>query len=150
MKATEFLKRQHRDVEKLFRQALKSESNTERRQLVQEIAAQLRMHTMLEEQIFYPAFRDGVGTKKAEERVLEAFEEHHVVDLVMAELAKIDASAENYHARLTVLHELVRHHVEEEEEEMFPTAEKKLEKETLTSLAEQMTEGAKAFGSEDD
>jgi hemerythrin-like domain-containing protein len=77
----------------------------------------------IEEKVFYPAVKE-LDTKKAEEMVLEAYEEHGVVKLVLAELPKVDPDDERFEAKMTVLEELIEHHVEEEEEEMFPLAEK--------------------------
>ena len=137
MKATDLLKKQHRNVEKLFKQCEKTEDPRQRRQLMERIATELKMHTKIEEEIFYPAVRE-MGTSKAEEMVDEAFEEHHVVDLVIAELPEVDPEDERFQAKMTVLSELVEHHVEEEEEEMFPMAEKKLGAERMKQLGQQM------------
>jgi hemerythrin superfamily protein len=142
MKATDLLKKQHRQVEKLFKEAEKTEDARQRRKLMEQIAADLKMHTRIEEEIFYPAVRE-LGTSKAEEMIDEAFEEHHVVDLVLAELPKVDPEDERFEAKMTVLQELVKHHVEEEEEEMFKLAHK-LEEDRLEELGEQMMEGVKA------
>jgi hemerythrin-like domain-containing protein len=73
----------------------------------------------------------------------EAYEEHHVVKLVLAELPEVDPNAESFEAKMTVLKELVAHHVEEEEEEMFPMAERRLGSQRSTELAEEMA-GPKA------
>jgi hemerythrin-like domain-containing protein len=73
----------------------------------------------------------------------EAFEEHHVVKLVMGELPELDPAADNFEHKMTVLKELVEHHVEEEEKEMFPMAEKKLGDRRSVELAGQMA-GPKA------
>jgi hemerythrin-like domain-containing protein len=145
MKATDLLKKQHRSVKALFKKVEKTEDGRQRRQLMEQIASELMMHTKIEEEIFYPAVRE-VGTSKAEEMVDEAFEEHHVVDLVLAELPKVDPEDERFHAKMTVLSELVEHHVEEEEEEMFPMAEKKLGKERMQALAGQMQQMAEGTG----
>jgi hemerythrin-like domain-containing protein len=139
MNAIEVLKKQHREVHKLFKQALKTDDAGERREIMETIAAKLEVHTTIEEEIFYPAFKD-VGTKKAEAMTLEAVEEHHVVKLVLAELPDVDPAAETFEAKMTVLSELVQHHVEEEHEEMFPMAEKKLGDETLQRLGERLTQ----------
>ncbi len=136
MKATDLLKKQHREVKALFKKVEKTEDAGQRRQLLGQIAEDLKLHTRIEEEIFYPAIRD-LGTKKAEEMIDEAFEEHHVVDLVLAELPSVDPEDERFHAKMTVLSELVEHHVEEEEEEMFKLAQK-LGDEELKSLAERM------------
>lgn len=142
MKATDMLKKQHREVMSLFRKALAAEAADERRDLLDEITRQLQLHTHLEEEIFYPAYREVAGTKKGEEQVLQAYEEHHVVDLVLAELPDIELDAESYEAKVTVLKELVEHHVEEEQDEMFPAAERKLGKERLDELAREMQSAA--------
>jgi hypothetical protein len=141
MKATDLLKKQHRQVEKLFKQAEKAEDPRQRRKLMEQIAADLKMHTRIEEEIFYPAVRE-LGTSKAEEMIDEAFEEHHVVDLVLAELPQVDPEDERFEAKMTVLSELVEHHVEEEEKEMFRLAEKKLGPERIKELGQRMAEMA--------
>jgi iron-sulfur cluster repair protein YtfE (RIC family) len=137
MKATVLLKRQHREVEKLFSTALKTDNKNRRRKAMEDITDALEQHTRIEEEIFYPAVRE-IGTKKAEEMVGEAYEEHHVVKLVLAELPDVDPGAENFEAKLTVLKELVGHHVEEEEQEMFPLAERRLGAERSAELAAEM------------
>lgn len=141
MKATVLLKRQHREVEKLFSQALKSDNAKTRQNARDAIIEALEKHTQIEESVFYPAVRE-VGTKKADEMVGEAFEEHHVVKLVLAELPKLDPGADNFDAKMTVLKELIEHHVEEEEDEMFPMAERKLGDERLTELGDEMQSAA--------
>ena len=137
MKATDLLKKQHKSVKALFKQVEDTEDGRRRRQLMDEIANELKMHTQIEEEIFYPAVRE-IGSSKAEEMVDESYEEHHVVDLVLAELPNVDPEDERFAAKMTVLSELVEHHADEEEDEMFPMAEKKLGKERLQHLGEQM------------
>lgn len=88
----------------------------------------------IEEGIFYPAV---LQTKKTEEMIPEAIEEHHVVKLVLAEIPRVDPEDERFEAKMTVLEELIEHHVEEEEKEMFKTAEK-LGDDRLRALGEQM------------
>ena len=136
MKATDLLKKQHRDVKGLFKKLEKTEKASERRALMETITGELRMHTTIEEEIFYPAVRE-VESKKAEDAVDEALEEHHVVKLVLAELPRLDPADDRFKAKMTVLSELIEHHVEEEEEEMFKAAEK-LGAERLKELGEEM------------
>lgn len=138
MLATDLLKEQHREVEELFKKVEKTDEARARRDLATKILSKLEIHTTIEEELFYPAYRDGAGTKKGEELTLEAYEEHHVVKLVLAELPSIDPKAENFEAKMTVLKELIEHHVEEEETEMFPDAEKKLGKKRLEELGDEM------------
>jgi hypothetical protein len=135
MKATELLKKQHREVKTLFGEAKKVKPG-ERRRVVDEITEKLRGHMMIEEDIFYPAVR-GIGTKTTEEMVPEAYEEHHVVQLVLDELPDVDLEDEKFEAKVTVLEELIEHHVKEEEKEMFKSAEK-LGAERLAALGSQM------------
>jgi len=120
-----------------------TENARQRRQLLNEISQSLEGHTLIEEEIFYPAVR-GLQTQKAEEMVLEAYEEHHVVKLVLAELPRVNPEDERFEAKMTVLAELVEHHADEEEKEMFKTAEK-LGKDELQSLGAQMEERFEAF-----
>ena len=142
MKATELLKKQHREVGSLFAKVLKTDDAKDRKKLATEITSKLEGHTTIEEEVFYPAYREASNTQRGEDLVLEAYEEHHVVKLVLAELPKMNASAENFKAKMTVLKELIEHHVEEEEEEMFPDAVKKLGKERLEVLGEEMDKRA--------
>ena len=136
MKATDLLKRQHREVKGLFKKIKDTENSSERRRLMTTIAQELKVHTTIEEEIFYPAMRE-VQSKKAEGMVNEAYEEHHVVDLVLRELPQVDPEDERFEAKMTVLSELVQHHIEEEEDEMFKLAAK-LDKGELDELGEQM------------
>ena len=135
MKATELLKKQHREVKALFAQANKAGSS-ERREVVDEIAEKLMAHMKIEEEIFYPAVRE-LATKKTDEIIPEAYEEHHVVKLVLDELPEVDLEDEQFEAKMTVLEELIEHHVEEEEKEMFKVAEK-LGDERLRALGADM------------
>ena len=143
MKATDLLKKQHKSVKALFKKVENTEDARRRRHLMDEITNELKIHTKIEEEIFYPAVRE-IGTSKAEELVDESFEEHHVVDLVLAELPKVDPEDDRFAAKMTVLSELVQHHADEEEEEMFPMCEKKLGRERLQQLGEQMQQMAES------
>jgi hypothetical protein len=136
MNATMLLRQQHKQVRDLFKKVEKTENGDERRRLLDRIASELEMHTKIEEEIFYPAVR-ALGTQKAEETVLEAFEEHHVVDLVLAELPEVDTEDERFEAKMTVLSELVDHHAKEEEREMFRTAQR-LGRAALNDLGQRM------------
>jgi hemerythrin-like domain-containing protein len=123
MKATDVLKKQHREVLGTFKEIERSDDPNERRKLLDQVTEALRVHSELEEELFYPAVR-ATGTKRAEALVLRAFEEHHVVDLLLAETPDVDPEAENFDAKMNVLHELVSHHIEEEERELFALASK--------------------------
>jgi hemerythrin superfamily protein len=143
MKATDLLKKQHKEVKTLFKKMQGADNARMRRQLMNEIARNLEGHALIEEEIFYPAVR-GLETQKAEEMILEAYEEHHVVKLILAELPRVNPEDERFEARMTVLSELVEHHVEEEEKEVFKLAQK-LGKDELEALGEQMEERFETF-----
>jgi hemerythrin superfamily protein len=136
MKATDLLKRQHKEVKSLFKKLERAQDTRSRRDLLAQIAADLEAHTAIEEEIFYPAVAQ-MGTRKAEEMVAEAFEEHHVVKLVLAEVPKLDPTDDRFEAKMTVLSELVLHHADEEEKEMFKAAQR-LGADELDDLGERM------------
>jgi hemerythrin superfamily protein len=136
MTATDLLKRQHKDVRGMFKKIEKTEDSRQRRQLMDQVSIALEAHTAIEEEMFYPAIKE-LETKKAAEMVNEAYEEHHVVKLVLRELPEVDPEDERFEAKMTVLSELVDHHAEEEEDEMFKLA-KKLGEDELEELGERM------------
>ena len=134
MNALMLLKTDHRTVEALFKQfeKLGDGSASKKKQLVQKIIKELSVHASIEEQVFYPAVRKTV--KKAEDDVLEALEEHHIVKWVLSELDGMSPDAERFDAKVTVLMENVRHHVKEEEQDLFPEVKKKMAAQELATL----------------
>lgn len=143
MDAIVLLKEDHKMVEKLFKQFEKAgeEAYEEKREIVDEVVSALTQHAYIEETIFYPTAREAVP--QTEEHVLESIEEHHVVMWMLSELAKADPRDERFEAKMTVLMENVRHHVEEEEQEWFPEVRGALGRNRLRELGEAM-EAAKA------
>ena len=136
MDAITLLKTDHAEVEKLFKtyeklgdRALKSKQRT-----VSSIIKALSVHAAIEEQVFYPAVRNEV--EKAEDDVLEAIEEHHIVKWVLSELEHLSPDAQNYDAKVSVLMENVRHHVKEEETALFPTVRKALGRKALGEIGD--------------
>ncbi len=146
MRATDLLRNQHRELETLLKEVQHLTNVRERRALLHEIAARLEVHARIEEEIFYPALRAEAGGRKIELMVLEAYEEHHVVDLVLRDLVRAEPTTAHFEAKLAVFKELIEHHVEEEEHEMFPTAERKLGNRRLSELGLRMLEKAEACG----
>jgi hemerythrin superfamily protein len=138
MDAIVLLKNDHKTVEKLFKQFEKeSKKGTEGTAgLVAEIIQELTTHTFIEETIFYPAAREGVP--ETTEEVLESVEEHHAVVWMLSELGGLDPSDETYKAKMTVLMENVRHHVEEEEQDFFPKVRSALGRRVLAQLGDQL------------
>jgi hemerythrin-like domain-containing protein len=122
-------------VKALFRKFERARSKSEKQKLGQEIIEELSVHAMIEEQLVYPALR---SNKRMEESILNAYEEHHAVKLVLAELDKMDAGDERYDAKVHVVTEAVEMHIEEEEEELLPALERLLSDEQSKDLAERM------------
>ena len=137
MDAIVMLRDDHKTVEALFKKLEKDDLS-----VVPDICAALTQHAFIEEQVFYPAVRAEVDDSLDE--VLEAVEEHHVVKVLIAELEDLDASDESYKAKATVLMELVRHHVEEEEGEMFPQVRSALGRKRLTEIGAAMEDAKKS------
>ena len=135
MDAIELLESQHREVEDLFSQIEDAKGAKEKEQLFEQIADALAMHAAIEEHHFYPAVR----AKKTKDILLESLEEHLGIKRVLADLMKVDASDETFDAKIKVLKEQVEHHVEEEESDLFPKANKLLSSEELDALAQEMT-----------
>ena len=121
--ATDLLREDHRKVKDLFHQFEGADNAAERRRIADEVMRELEIHSAIEEEIFYPAVRrqDDVGDLM-EDTMNEADEEHHVADLLMAELKKMRSADARFAAKFTVLAENVKHHIQEEESEIFTKA----------------------------
>ena len=121
--ALEMLKEDHDKVKKAFKEfeKLDREDTETMLQLVQATCEDLKLHTALEEEIFYPAVREAIDD---EDIMNEAQVEHDTAKMLIEQLENMGADDPNFHATFTVLGEYVRHHVKEEEDEMFPQAKK--------------------------
>lgn len=113
---------------------------SKRTALRQQIAQEILVHTTLEEEIFYPAFKAVCKKRDNEKLYFEAVEEHHAADTVLADLMKADPSTLSFAGKAKVLRELIEHHAKEEEEDMFPLAKKLIPAEQLEMLAQRMEE----------
>jgi hemerythrin-like domain-containing protein len=138
--AIALLKADHEKVRGLLSQLEKSteRSADRRRALLAKIEAEVKVHTTVEEEIFYPAYRDAVRKKEDRELYQEALEEHHVVDLVLPEIKGTDPSSDVFGAKAKVLKELIEHHAEEEEKEMFKRARRVMDAAQLRELGARM------------
>ena len=147
--AVALIKADHREVEKLFHEFEDAGDRAykTKQQLVSQIIKELEVHATIEEEIYYPAV-DAKAKKDGKELVAEAVEEHHVVKVLLGELATMSAEDDAFDAKVTVLMENVRHHVEEEEEEMLPQSEKILGEEELTRLGEVMAARKRQLGAD--
>jgi Hemerythrin HHE cation binding domain len=137
MDAMSLLKEDHQKVKKML---VELESTTERgvktrEELFTKVKQELVIHEAIEEEIFYPALKQHPKTK---EIALEAYEEHHVVDTVMAEIEGVAYDDEKWGAKFTVMKENLEHHIEEEEGEMFKQAKQVFDQDELTQLGESM------------
>jgi hemerythrin superfamily protein len=114
------LKDDHKNVKRLFEE-YKGANSRKQQEIAATVVHELEVHAALEEDLIYPAIRQQIDE---DELMNEATEEHHLVHVLIGELKKLDASDEIFTAKFTVLGELVKHHVKEEEGEMFPKAQK--------------------------
>ena len=136
LNALELIKHDHETLKTIFKEALATHDAGEREALLHRIRAELLAHERMEEDIFYPALR--AASEKAKDIVLEGYEEHHVIDLILDELMDVPEDAEQWEAKAKVLNENLEHHMEEEEGEMFSRAKKALSKEALQELGAKM------------
>jgi len=119
--AINLLKADHRKVEQLFSDFEKASGETRKMQIAQKICMELKIHTQIEEEIFYPASREFLDDDSI---VNEALVEHQAAKDLIAQIEGMDASDEMFEAKVTVLQEQIDHHVEEEETEYFPKLQK--------------------------
>lgn len=133
--ATELLMGQHREVETLFQkiQTASKRAVRIREGYVAQIEEKLTVHAKIEEQIFYPAVKE-----VDENLVLEAFEEHEAMRSALQRALDASAKDETFDAKITVLKEIIEHHVKEEETELFPKVRSRLPREALLHLGERM------------
>jgi len=134
--AIALLKQQHREVKEMFDrfENMTDRAKVSKKKLADEICNALIMHTTIEEEIFYPATRE--ASEETEDMIDEAVVEHASAKDLIAQIMEMDPGDDLYDAKVKVLGELIEHHVEEEEEEMFPkTRELKLD---LKALGQEM------------
>ncbi len=141
MDAITLLRQDHKTVEKLFKQFEKAKQPAEQRKLAGQVVKELSVHAAIEEMVFYPAVRERVP--ETEDMVLESLEEHHIVKWVLSELDGMKPDHERFKAKMTVLIENVRHHVEEEEGELFPKVRKAVGRKELGELGDAMEKAKK-------
>ena len=140
MNAIDLLKADHQTVKAILAQLSESTDKAikKRTDLLDKLEMEISIHTKLEEEILYPAFK-AAGTREQDVMYFEAKEEHRTVDsLVLPDLKQTDPGTPEFAGRVKVVKELLEHHIEEEETEMFPQAKKLLGKSRLDDLGEQM------------
>ena len=141
MNAIQLLKEDHKKVRALLAEL---ESTTprgikKRTQLLETIGKELRVHSQIEEEIFYPAFKAAREKSDDDKMYFEALEEHRAAgELVLPDLEKTDPGSDRFSGRAKVLKEMIEHHAGEEEKEMFPRARQLLSAAELNALGAQM------------
>ena len=131
------LEADHRRFEEWLKQGEETSERASagRTELLDRLTAELNLHELIEEKILYPALK---AHPEAREIVLEGYQEHHVADLIVAELRELATDDEKWAAKFKVLKENIEHHIEEEEGEMFRTARAVMSREELNQLGAQM------------
>jgi hypothetical protein len=131
------LESDHRRFEDLLEEGEATTSNAVKRrtELLATLSAELNLHELIEEKVLYPALK---AHPEAREIVLEGYQEHHVADLIVAELRDLARDDEKWGAKFKVLKENIEHHIEEEEGEMFRTARAVMSREELNDLGARM------------
>ena len=117
--ATALLRADHKLVSDLFDEYEKTRSNSKKKELVAKICTELTVHAQVEEEIFYPAFKSALKDK---ELVPEAMVEHATLKELIAQVEGMQPDGEMFDAKIKVMAEYVKHHVKEEQNEMFPKA----------------------------
>ena len=141
MNAIELLKSDHDRVDLLF-QKVEATEESEHKALFEKIREELEIHTHIEETIFYPKLKE---EPELEDIVLEGIEEHHQAKIFLRELSSLADDSEKFEPKLKVLMEDIKHHVQEEEGEMFPKVEEIFDETTLQELGAQMDAEKKNF-----
>jgi hemerythrin superfamily protein len=134
--AIALLKQDHEKVRGLL-ETLEKATGARRAKLLAQIGQELKVHTTIEEEIFYPAFREAAKKKDDQVMIYEAVQEHHMVDVALPEAGEGENN-EDLKGKAKVLKELVEHHADEEEDDMFPRARKLFDRAELRALGEQM------------
>lgn len=134
------LKEDHKEIRRLFREFTKAGPNAAvtKGKLVDKIVEILTVHTYLENECMYPEVRKLLPD--LEDDILESYEEHHVADVLVTELAAMSPENERFDAKTTVLIENVDHHIQEEEDDWFPKVRKSLGRKQLQEIGARMLE----------
>ncbi len=133
------LKDDHKEVRSLFREFQKSSTTRARKgRLVEQIIELLTVHTFIENEVMYPRVRELLP--QLEDDILESYEEHHVADVLVVELAGMSPEDERFVAKTTVLIENVTHHMQEEEQDWFPKVREGLSRTQLREIGAELAQ----------
>lgn len=128
---TQLLEKQHREVEAIFKQLENGKGETA--ELLKQLSNNLAAHMAIEQEIYYPAVKE-----LKPDLISESYEEHSLAELGLKRLLSTRSTNEAFEARVTACKELIQHHVEEEENELFPVVDRRMKTEQLEALAEEM------------
>lgn len=134
------LENDHRKVIQMLSELESTGSEEKRAHLLDQIRKEIQIHTQLEEEIFYPAVQQVLRSKEERKLVHEAREEHNAVDMVLPRLRDPISDVEVFQARVKVVKDMVEHHIDQERNEMFPEARRRMSREQLRELGEQVEE----------
>lgn len=138
MDAIALLKTDHKKVRLLLETLDKTDAPARRTKLLSQIETEIKVHTTIEEEIFYPAFKRKAEESEEMEMFFEAKEEHGLVDIMLPKVKSSNPSSDEFAARAKVLKDLVVHHAKEEEKEMFKAAKNLFDKDELKALGARM------------
>jgi hemerythrin-like domain-containing protein len=132
------LKNDHKEIRKVFNDFENAgpRAHVAKGRLVDRMIELLTVHTYLENEVMYPRVREALPD--LEDDVLESYEEHHVADVLVTELASMSPDDERFTAKTMVLIESVRHHIEEEEQDWFPQVRAGMGRKVLQELGAEM------------
>lgn len=136
MDAIDLLARQHDEIEELFERIENAENPEERASTFAELADAFMIHSQIEEEIFYPT----VFEEKTEEELRQAVEEHLQAKRIIADMLEMSPDDEQWAAKCQVLQEDIEHHVEEEEDELFPMVRRLFTRKRMSDLGSRMLE----------
>jgi iron-sulfur cluster repair protein YtfE (RIC family) len=137
--AFQILKKDHKKAKSIISELLgtSNAAKAQRRELLAQLKEELKLHEKIEETLLYPSVESKKATK---ELALEAYEEHHLIDVLLEEMEDTSVTDEHWKAKLTVLQANLEHHIQEEEDVLFPKAAKELGEENLEEMAAKMKE----------
>ena len=136
VKTTDLLKADHDKVRSLFKR-FDDAQGAARAEIVQNVSRELTIHAAIEEELFYPALQRS-PERDTVKMVRESFEEHKIVKTLIQELSETSPRDPRFEAKFTVLREAVEHHAGEEEDDLFPDAERELGDDRLLQLGTEM------------
>ena len=142
--AISILKEDHKAIKSLFTKFERSGEDAKKlkQDLVAQIIELLTIHTYIENEVMYPDVRRLLPDLEGD--VLESYEEHHMADVLCSELMAMDAEAERFTAKVTVLIENVRHHMQEEEQDWFPKVREGLGRKQLSEIGQRLLDAKQA------